>query len=101
MPLTKPEAPENPKTLPAAPQNRQQKAIQWNVTYPKYKVEDLVLGPDTLSKLLEVVSYFENRELLFTAWGLAERSPQENGLAVKLYGPPGTRNTMAAHAIAG
>lgn len=101
MPLTKPEAAESPQAHPAAPQNRQQKVIQWNVTYPKYKLEDLVLDTDTLSKLLEVVSYFENRELLFITWGLAERSPLENGLAVKLYGPPGTRNTMAAHAIAG
>lgn len=99
MPLKKPEAVESSQTSAAAPQTRQQKAIQWNVTDPKYKLDDLVLDTDTLSMLLEVVSYFENRELLFITWGLAERFPQENGLAVNLYGPPGTGKTMAAHAI--
>lgn len=52
-----------------------------------------------MAKLLEVISYFENRELLFITWGLAERFSQEDGLAVNLYGPPGTGKTMAAHAI--
>lgn len=74
--------------------------IQWTATYPKYKLDDLVLDPDTWDKLLEVISYFENRDLIFVAWGLAERFSQEEGLTVNLYGPPGTGKTMAAHAIA-
>lgn len=90
----------NPQVSSAAPKNSQQRVIQWNLTHPKYKLNDLVLDSDTLAKLLEVVSYFENRELLFVTWGLAERFSQEEGLAVNLYGPPGTGKTMAAHAIA-
>lgn len=58
------------------------------------------MDPDTWDKLLEVISYFENRDLIFVAWGLAERFSQEEGLTVNLYGPPGTGKTMAAHAIA-
>lgn len=99
MPLKDMAKAESPPVQSVAPQNRQQKVIQWNVTYPKYKLDDLVLGSDTLTKLLEVVSYFENRDLIFVTWGLAERFSQEDGLAVNLYGPPGTGKTMAAHAI--
>lgn len=88
-----------PQVSSVVPQSPQQ-AIQWTVTYPKYTLGDLVLDPDTLTQLQEVVSYFENRELLFVTWGLAERFSQENGLAVDLYGPPGTGKTMSAHAIA-
>lgn len=84
---------------PVVPQTRQQKVIQWTVTYPKYRLHDLILDSGTLAMLLEVISYFENRELLFITWGLAERFSQEDGLAVNLYGPPGTGKTMAAHAI--
>lgn len=99
MPLKTPEIVKGSQVSPVAPQTRQQKVIQWNVTYPKYKLDDLILDSDTLTKLLEVISYFENRDLLFVTWGLAERFSQEDGLAVNLYGPPGTGKTMAAHAI--
>jgi len=100
MSLRKIQPEEYPPAPPSVPQTRQQKVIQWAVTYPKYKMDDLVLDSGTLAKLLEVVSYFENRDLLFITWGLAERFSQEDGLAVNLYGPPGTGKTMAAHAIA-
>ncbi len=100
MSLKKIETAGGPQVPFAASQPRQQKVIQWAVTYPKYKLDDLVLDADTWDKLLEVISYFENRELIFITWGLAERFSQEDGLAVNLYGPPGTGKTMAAHAVA-
>lgn len=53
----------------------------------------------TRAQLLDVVSYFQNQELLFHQWGLAEHFSSQSGLAVNLYGPPGTGKTMAAHAI--
>lgn len=53
----------------------------------------------TSAQLLDVISYFQNRDLLFVRWGLAERFASLDGLAVNLYGPPGTGKTMAAHAI--
>lgn len=79
--------------------SRQPKVIQWQVTAPKYQLDDLLLPPETYTQLLDVISYFQNRELLFREWGLAERFAAQSGLAVNLYGSPGTGKTMAAHAI--
>lgn len=62
-------------------------------------MEDLILDSATMAQLLDVISYFQNRDMLFVQWGLAERFSGKDGLAVNLYGPPGTGKTMAAHAI--
>ena len=62
-------------------------------------MEDILLDETTRAQLLDVVSYFQNQELLFHQWGLAERFSSQSGLAGNLYGPPGTGKTMAAHAI--
>lgn len=62
-------------------------------------MEDLILDSATTAQLLDVISYFQNRDLLFTQWGLAERFSEMDGLAVNLFGLPGTGKTMAAHAI--
>jgi len=62
-------------------------------------MDELILDSATVSQLLDVISYFQNRDLLFTDWGLSERFSSQDGLAVNLYGPPGTGKTMAAHAI--
>lgn len=97
---------EQPAARPApavprqAPETRKEPVIQWNVTPPKYTLDDLIIEPTTAVQLLDAVSYFQNRDLLFQHWGLAERFSAQNGLAVNLYGPPGTGKTMAAHAMA-
>lgn len=83
----------------SAPAQRPQTTIQWSVTQPRYTMEDILLDETTRAQLLDVVSYFQNQELLFHRWGLAERFSSQSGLAVNLYGPPGTGKTMAAHAI--
>ncbi len=83
----------------SAPAQRPQTTIQWSVTQPRYTMEDILLDETTRAQLLDVVSYFQNQELLFHQWGLAERFSSQSGLAVNLYGPPGTGKTMAAHAI--
>lgn len=62
-------------------------------------MQDLILDAATSAQLMDVISYFQNRDLLFIHWGLAERFASMDGLAVNLYGPPGTGKTMAAHAI--
>ena len=80
-------------------QARPEKPILWNLTNPRYTMSDLVLDSATMSLLLDVVSYFQNYDLLFRQWGLAERYASQDGLAVNLYGPPGTGKTMAAHAL--
>ena len=81
------------------PAARHQNPIQWNLTPPRYTMEDLILDSATTAQLLDVISYFQNRDLLFVQWGLAERFAGMDGLAVNLFGPPGTGKTMAAHAI--
>ena len=83
----------------SAIQGNQKQPIQWNLTFPRYTMDDLVLDSTTTSLLLDVVSYFQNHDLLFYQWGLAERYASQDGLAVNLYGPPGTGKTMAAHAL--
>lgn len=91
-----------PPSQPAAPQQPQQyqtKVIQWTLTRPRFTMSDLILDSATSSQLLDVISYFQNKDLLFKKWGLSERFSSQDGLAVNLYGPPGTGKTMAAHAI--
>lgn len=62
-------------------------------------MQDLILDSATSAHIMDVISYFQNRDLLFIRWGLAERFAYMDGLAVNLYGPPETGKTMAAHAI--
>ncbi|MDE5700254.1 MAG: ATP-binding protein [Lachnospiraceae bacterium] len=83
----------------SAPKANQKKEIQWNVSTPRYTMNDLILDTPTFNQLFDVISYFKNRELLFGQWGLSERFASQDGLAVNLYGHSGTGKTMAAHAI--
>ena len=93
---------ENPRAISSSDSLSQQpKQIQWKLTQPRYKMEDLVLDQSTSAQLLDVISYFQNRDLLFTQWGLSQRFSDQDSLAVNLYGPPGTGKTMAAHGICG
>ena len=90
--------PPTPPTEIAKQKERRQ--IMWELSEAKYDLSDLILDRSTASQLLDVISYFHNRTLLFETWGLGQRFPQQLCLAVNLYGPPGTGKTMAAHAIA-
>lgn len=74
--------------------------IQWVASTPKYQLTDLLLPEDTRNDLLDIISYSQNRQLLFHDWGLGEKYASRDILAVNLYGAPGTGKTMAAHAIA-
>lgn len=101
MPINKkPTALSTEKTSKAQSQSIHTKNIQWNRIHPKYKLDDLIMDEKTYNQILDVVSYFKNRELLFTHWGMSKRFSEQNNLAVNLYGPPGTGKTVAAHAIA-
>lgn len=74
--------------------------IQRVASTPKYQLTDLLLPEDTRNDLLDIISYSQNRQLLFHDWGLGEKYASRDILAVNLYGAPGTGKTMAAHAIA-
>lgn len=90
---------DNLSAPPTIPQPKQPQVIQWIPALPRYTLNDLVLDSTTSAQILDVISYFQNHDLLFQQWGLAERFASQDGLAVNLYGPPGTGKTMAAHAI--
>lgn len=87
-----------PSVKPA--ENKYKPLIDWVLSDPKYTFDDIILQPDTLRELQDVVSYVRNKDKLFNDWGLAERFRDRDSLAVCLYGESGTGKTMAAHAIA-
>ena len=100
MPIRMTKEMEAPSPSADMPQPRERRKITWELTEPKYSLSDLILDRSTASQLLDVISYFQNRTLLFETWGLGQRFPQQLCLAITLDGPPGTGKTMAAHAIA-
>lgn len=96
-PLATPKAEESkPVSAPAA----SQRTIRWNITQPCHTMDHLILDEATRTQILDVISYFQNRDLLFSHWGLGEHFSSYDLLAVNLYGPPGTGKTVAAHSIA-
>ena len=88
-----------PAEKTAKTQSHQSKTIQWKLIHPEYALNDLVLDGRTYNQILDVISYFKNRDLLFMHWGLSEKFSTQDSLAVNLYGPPGTGKTVAAHAV--
>lgn len=100
MPIRMTKELEPPSPSAGMPHPKEHRKITWELTEPKYGLSDLILDRSTASQLLDVISYFQNRTLLFETWGLGQRFPQQLCLAVNLYGPPGTGKTMGAHAIA-
>lgn len=100
MPIRMSREMELPTPPTEIPKQKERRQIMWELSEAKYDLSDLILDRSTTSQLLDVISYFQNRTLLFETWGLGQRFPQQLCLAVNLYGPPGTGKTMAAHAIA-
>ncbi len=97
MPIRR--APTSPDVRPdTAPKAKAE--ILWTPSVPKYKLDDMILEEGTRAQIEDAISYYQNKELLFQQWGLAERFQNRVGLSINLYGPPGTGKTMAAHAIA-
>ncbi len=56
--------------------------------------EDLVLAPETLEPVQEVISWLKNSRLLQDRWG--ENRHMKKGYRALFYGPPGTGKTMTA-----
>jgi SpoVK/Ycf46/Vps4 family AAA+-type ATPase len=61
--------------------------------------DDLVLEPETLGRLREVLAYVQHAETVYDRWGFATRTPSR-GVAALFSGPPGTGKTLAASALA-
>lgn len=62
--------------------------------------DDLVLQPDALQRVLEIVTYFRHRDKILGEWGFQAKLPYGRSLSVLLSGEPGTGKTMVAGLLA-
>lgn len=75
-------------------------AIDFQLSDPKYQLQDLILSENTYDQLTTIIHAEECWNKVFDDWGLSEVMKNKRNLYVNLYGHPGTGKTMAAHAIA-
>jgi SpoVK/Ycf46/Vps4 family AAA+-type ATPase len=68
---------------------------------PHYTWADIVLPPDQMRQLREIVNYVKYRPLVYGDWGFDRKLSLSKGLNALFAGPPGTGKTMAAEIIAG
>jgi hypothetical protein len=65
-----------------------------------FKWSDLVLPPDTMEAVLEVVRFARHRPFLLEEWGFSAKLPYGRGISAIMAGPPGTGKTMVAQLLA-
>ena len=68
--------------------------------HPRYDWRDIVLPPDTMSQLREMVASVRGRPTVYGAWGFGRKLALGKGLNVLFAGESGTGKTMAADIIA-
>jgi ATP-dependent 26S proteasome regulatory subunit len=68
---------------------------------PHYTWADIVLPPDQVRHLQEIVNYVRHRPLVYGDWGFDSKLSLSKGLNALFGGPSGTGKTMAADIIAG
>jgi AAA+ superfamily predicted ATPase len=67
---------------------------------PAFSLDDLVLRPEALAKLRELVAHVALKHVVFDRWGFRRRMPRGQGVVALFSGPSGTGKTMAAEAVA-
>ena len=67
---------------------------------PRYLWTDIVLPPDQLSILREIVAMVRSRPIVLDEWGVGQKLVPSAGITMLFAGPPGTGKTMAAEVIA-
>jgi SpoVK/Ycf46/Vps4 family AAA+-type ATPase len=67
---------------------------------PRYDWDDIILPPDQVQILRELVATVRGRSKVLEEWGLGQKLVSSAGVMVLFAGPPGTGKTMAAEVIA-
>jgi len=68
---------------------------------PHYRWGDIVLPPDQVRQLREIVNHVTYRPLVYGEWGFDRKLALSKGLNALFVGGPGTGKTMAADILAG
>ncbi|MFC4808130.1 ATP-binding protein [Paenibacillus sp. GCM10023250] len=67
---------------------------------PAGTLQDLILPPDQMKRLQEIIDQVKYRSVVHEAWGFRKKLSRGRGINILLHGPPGTGKTMAAEVIA-
>ena len=68
---------------------------------PHYSWGDIVLPPERMAQLVEIVNHLKYRGRVYEEWGFDGKLAMGKGLNVLFAGPSGTGKTMAADVMAG
>ena len=68
---------------------------------PHYAWGDIVLPPERMAQLVEIVNHLKYRARVYEEWGFDHKLAMGKGLNVLFAGPSGTGKTMAADVMAG
>jgi SpoVK/Ycf46/Vps4 family AAA+-type ATPase len=68
---------------------------------PSLKLKDVVLSPELLESITDVIAQIKGHRLIFEKWGFGKKINYGTGTTMLFYGPPGTGKTFTALAIAG
>lgn len=63
-------------------------------------LEPLIITPTVKDEIIAVLKQHENKDTIFTKWGLDKTIEYGKGMGFLFYGKPGTGKTFAAHCIA-
>jgi SpoVK/Ycf46/Vps4 family AAA+-type ATPase len=99
-PQPPPPQPPPAKTADIAAGGKKAEAMSFSAVEPKFTIDDLIITPATRNAILDALTIYAKRDLIFNEWGLGATHKQQNKAGINLYGAPGTGKTMAAHAIA-
>jgi hypothetical protein len=67
---------------------------------PRYAWDDIVLPPEQIAILREIVATVRGRHRVLNEWGVGRKLVPSDGITILFAGPPGTGKTMAAEVIA-